>query len=301
MGMHHEHCGKDTDSSSRNIGVALALNASFALIELVGGYLTGSVAIIADALHDFGDSLSLGMAYVLERLSKKKNSRNFSYGYRRLSLLGALITSLILISGSVTILIHAVPRLFNPVQPVAEGMLGLAVLGLVVNGYAAWRVRQGESMNEQTISWHLLEDFFGWIVVLIGSVIMMFWDVPIIDPILSIVFTSVILIGVMRPFFATVKLFLQGIPADLHLESLKKDVLQVRYVKDVHDIHVWSLDGVSHVMTLHAVVESGIDMPTVAVVKDQIRKQISSHGAYHVTLEVETALEDCPDVNCVST
>jgi cobalt-zinc-cadmium efflux system protein len=283
--------------SSRNIGIALALNASFAVIELVGGLLTGSVAILADALHDFGDSLALGMALVLEKFAQKKQSANFSYGYKRLSLLSALLTSSILMVGSVVILANAIPRLFNPVQPKVEGMIGLAILGIAVNGYAAWKVMHGSTMNEKAISWHMMEDVFGWVVVLAGSVVMMFWDVPIIDPILSIIFTLVILAGVFKPFLATSRLFLQGAPKGLKLEHLQSSILAIEHVREVHDVHVWSLDGAAHVMTMHAVVDDNTSMLRAAEIKGQIRHLVAEQGAFHLTLEIETRSEGCPDTH----
>src|SRR6056300_453753 len=167
---HSQHSHKHGTSGNR-IGWAFALNAGFCVIEFIGGFLTNSTAIMADAVHDLGDSLFIGSAWLLERLSKKNPDQVFTYGYRRLSLFGALINSIILVVGSTWVLFLSVPRLFNPQMPMAEGMLGLAVLGITVNGFAAYKLSGGQTMNEKVLNWHLLEDVLGWTAVLLVSIV----------------------------------------------------------------------------------------------------------------------------------
>jgi len=191
---HRHHPAGDTG----NLKTAFFLNFAFTIIEIIGGILTNSVAILSDAIHDFGDSLSLGLAWYLQKLSKKGRNSTFTYGYKRFSLLGAIITSLVLVIGSVIILYEAIPRLFQPEPAHVPGMIGMAILGVIVNGAAVWRTRSGQSMNEQVVSWHLLEDVLGWMAVLLGAVLMYFFDAPIIDPLLSIGITLFILYNVAR-------------------------------------------------------------------------------------------------------
>ena len=205
-GHHHHH------HATSNIRVALALNLVFSIIELIGGIWTQSVAVLSDAVHDMGDTLALGLAWYLQEKSEKSSDAKYSYGYRRLSLLSAIFTALFLLVASVFILKETISRFFDPVQPMAEGMLGLAVLGIAVNGFAAWKTSHGESMNEKMISWHMIEDLLGWVTVLIGSIIMIFFDVPWLDPVMSIGFTLFILKGVYGALSQTMKLFLQGVP-----------------------------------------------------------------------------------------
>ena len=180
------------------------------------------MAILADALHDLGDSVSLGLAWYLEKIAGKKRDATFSYGYKRFSLLAAFINGLILISGSVVILFQAVPRLFNPQNPDTGGMIVLAVLGVLFNGIAAWRLQRGSSLNEKIIFWHLWEDIFGWIAVLIGAVIMHFTYIPVLDPLLSVGFTLFILYQVVRNILNVSGIFMQGIPADIDSDLLEK-------------------------------------------------------------------------------
>ncbi|MEQ9231618.1 MAG: cation diffusion facilitator family transporter, partial [Cyclobacteriaceae bacterium] len=142
MGHHHP---------TKNIRVAFFLNLGFALIELVGGLLTNSVAILSDALHDLGDSLTLGASWYFAKLSTKERDKEFSYGYKRFSVLGALISSVVLLIGSIFIIVETIPRLLNPVQPDTGGMIILGIIGVVVNGIAALKLSHGHSLNEQAV------------------------------------------------------------------------------------------------------------------------------------------------------
>ncbi|WP_180159880.1 cation diffusion facilitator family transporter, partial [Acinetobacter sp. YH12062] len=196
----HQH-GKDD-----RIGWAFFLNVTFTIIEFIGGWLTNSTAIMADAVHDLGDSLSIGFAWILSRFSDKEASDKFSYGYRRLTLFGALINSIVLIIGSIWILFEAIPKLSNPEMPVVEGMLGLAILGVAVNGYAVLKLKAGETLNEKVLTWHLLEDVLGWVAVLIVSIVLLFAELPILDPLLSIGFTLFILFNVFKNLKSTLVL-----------------------------------------------------------------------------------------------
>ncbi|WP_370259740.1 cation diffusion facilitator family transporter, partial [Idiomarina sp.] len=211
MGHHHNH-DHSKDMPSNRLGWAFVLNFVFTIIEFIGGFLTNSTAILADAVHDLGDSLSLGLAWVLNKLGKKQANQHFTYGYKRLNLAGAFINAVVLIAGSAWVLVEAIPRLWNPQMPIADGMIALAVVGITVNGFAAYKLSEGKTLNERVINWHLLEDVLGWVAVLIVGIVLLFVDWPILDPILSIGFTLFILVNVLRNLWATLKLFIQATP-----------------------------------------------------------------------------------------
>src|SRR5690606_733912 len=154
----------------QRIKIAFFLNLIFAVIEILASVLTGSYAILADAIHDFGDSLTLGLAWIMQGLSEKKPSGAFTYGFRRLSLFSSLITGLVLIAGSVYVLANAYENFLNPKPIHGWGMFGFAVLGIAVNGWAARSMSHGKTMNERMLTWHLLEDVLGWAAVLIGAI-----------------------------------------------------------------------------------------------------------------------------------
>jgi cobalt-zinc-cadmium efflux system protein len=297
---HHGPGGHSHLKASDNIAIAFALNLSFAVVEAVGGWLTGSVAIMTDALHDLGDSLALGFAFVMERIAGRKGSARFSYGYRRLSLLSAVVTAGVLIAGSAAMLAYSVQRLFEPVQPHTGGMFALALLGIAVNGYAAFRLQKGTTLNEKMVSWHMLEDLLGWVVILISSVVMMFVDIPILDPVLSILLVFVIIFGTIRSLKETLNIFLQGTPRSFDLEALKSEVSSVAGVRSIHDVHFWSLDGSNHVLTSHVVVDPGTSPDAMELIKQTIRDVVQRRGKIHVTLEIELDGGECPSIDCVT-
>lgn len=290
--MHNHH--HETTSSQR-IGWAFFLNLGFTIIEFIGGWLTNSTAIMADAVHDLGDSLSIGSAWVLNRLSGKKSDEHFTYGYRRFSLLGALINALVLVAGSTWVLSEAIPRLTDPQMPVTEGMLGLAIFGIVVNGYAAYKLSHGTSLNERVLNWHLLEDVLGWIAVLVVSIILLFFEWPILDPLLSIGFTLFILFNVVKNLLATLRLFLQAAPDHEIQQQVLADLLGVDHVNGVHHLHFWSLDGEHHVLTAHLVLDQILDIEHLSNIKTVIAEVLSEYELEHTTIEFEFSDELCRD------
>ena len=292
----HKHAHDQTGESDR-IGLAFILNFCFTIIEFIGGWLTNSTAIMADAIHDLGDTLSIGLAWILGKLSKKNADSRFTYGYRRLSLLGALVNGAVLLLGSLWILYEAIPRLWEPVMPHVPGMFWLAILGVVVNSFAAYKLSQGKTLNERILNWHLLEDVLGWVAVLIVSIVLLFVEWPILDPVLSIVFTLFILSNVARNTITTIKLFLQAVPD----ESVRKEVQQklesIKHVTSVHHLHFWSLDGEHHVLTAHLVLDSCLDTNLQKRVKNQVEDSLKQYGFSHTTIELEQAEEVCRDTN----
>ncbi len=285
---HHHHHG-----ASQNIRTAFLLNLGFAVAEIIGGLLTNSLAILTDALHDFGDAMSLGMGWYLEKYSRKSEDAQYTYGYRRFSLLSALINTIILVVGSTLILFQAVPRLMNPEETHAPGMALMAVLGIGINGLAALRLKNEESMNARVISWHLIEDVLGWAAVLIASVVMVLVDAPILDPILSILISAYILYNVLRNMRKTVKLFLQAVPEQIDLDEISRQVEALPGVLSTHHVHAWSLEGESHVLTLHVMVEEKTERGAVIALRNQIRELLKNRNLVHTTIEIEYGLNDC--------
>tara|TARA_R110002167_G_scaffold49184_6_gene144273 strand:- start:26113 stop:27015 length:903 start_codon:yes stop_codon:yes gene_type:complete len=291
----HGHDHSHDDDSTRRIGWAFFLNVGFTLIEFVGGVLTNSTAIMADAVHDLGDSLSIGLAWLLARLSRKPISDDFSYGYRRFSLLGSLLTGIVMVVGSVWVLNSAIPRLQDPVMPVTEGMLGLAIFGIAVNGFAAFKLSKGNTLNERMLNWHLLEDVLGWVAVLIVSIVLMFKEWPILDPILSIGFTLFVLLNVVRNLWKTLRLFLQGTPEELSLGPIREKLGALDGVAEIHHLHVWSLDGEQHVLTAHLVLAHDLEVEEQLELKQQVAEGLREFRFVHSTIELEFKGEPCRD------
>ena len=294
MGHHHNH-DHSKDMPSNRLGWAFLLNFVFTIIEFIGGFLTNSTAILADAVHDLGDSLSLGLAWVLNKLGKKQANQHFTYGYKRLNLAGAFINAVVLIAGSAWVLVEAIPRLWNPQMPVADGMIALAVVGITVNGFAAYKLSEGKTLNERVINWHLLEDVLGWVAVLIVGIVLLFVDWPILDPILSIGFTLFILVNVLRNLWATLKLFIQATPDKETYRQVADTLLELPHVADLHHLHFWSLDGEEHVLTVHLVLTENLDIEARSNLKQRIDDVLAPYALSHTTVELEDPDEACRD------
>lgn len=279
MDNHHNH-------RESNIKTVIFLNVAFTIIEVIGGLYTNSLAILSDALHDFGDSLALITAWLGERLSQKPADQRKTYGYKRYSLLSAIFSATVLVTGSLFILSKTIPRIINPVHVDSLGMMGLAILGVLFNGLAFFRLKKGQSLNEKVLSWHLLEDVLGWVAIFIGSIIIQFWDNHYIDPIMTIGFTAFILWGVFKNLREAFNIILQGVPSVVDIESLKIGLLSIAGVDGVHDLHVWSLDGEINLLTAHVVIEK-YEEPIINTTRKQIEKVIQKHKIQHSTIEFE--------------
>ena len=290
MSESHHH---DDHQASGNLGVAFALNLGFTLVEIAGGVYTNSVAILADAVHDTGDTVSLGLAAYLQRLSRRRSDASFTYGYRRFSVLGALITGLVLLVGIGFVLWRTVPRLLDPEPVNAPIMVALAVIGVLVNGAAVLRLKGGSSLNERVVSWHLLEDVLGWMAVLAGSVAMTFWGVPILDPLLSILVSLFVLWNVARKLRQALTVFLQHVPASFDREEFERHVTNLPKVNSVHHTHAWSIDGEAHVWSMHVVMDREADRRDIVEVKQRIVEELVGQQFEHISIDVELEGELC--------
>ncbi len=272
--------------------MAFWLNLLFATVELVGGWYTQSLAVMSDALHDFGDAISLGLGYFLQIKSSEGPSENFSYGKRRLSLLSAFISGMVISGGAIYIGYVSLSSLLSDQErePHGLGMMGLAVFGIAVNGFAAWKLSHGQTQNEKMMSWHLLEDVLGWIAVLVGSLLIWLFGWNWLDPALALGISVFVLINVFKALSSTITLFLQGNPDPNALRDFRTQVEELPEVYETHDVHFWSLDGVRHILSLHAVLH---DLKTAEKVKELIRTKAQVLGDCHVTIEIESTAEHC--------
>lgn len=279
--------------TEKNILVAFILNFAFSIFEFIGGALTGSVAIVSDAVHDIGDALSIGISYFLERKSKKQPDEIYTYGYARYSVIGSLITTVVLLFGSIAVIYNAVIRILNPVEINYNGMIIFAIVGAAVNFIAAYFTKEGDSLNQKAVNLHMIEDVLGWIVVLIGAVIMRFTDFYIIDPVMSICVAVFIFINATKNLKEVAELFLEKIPSDIDIEEIKEHVLNIDGVCDVHHIHIWSMDGYSNYATMHVVTDE-----ISSDLKRKIKEELKEHNIAHATLELEKTDEQCDDEHC---
>ena len=280
--------------TEKNILIAFILNLAFSVFEFVGGIITGSVAIMSDAVHDVGDAASIGISYFLEKKSKKQPDEEYTYGYARYSVIGSVITTLILLFGSAFVIYNAVNRIVNPSPINYNGMIVFAIVGVCVNLGAALFTHGGESLNQRAVNLHMLEDVLGWAVVLVGAVIMRFTDIALIDPIMSVFVAVFIFINAIKNLKSALDLFLEKAPKTVNIQELKEHLTNLNGVIDVHHIHIWSMDGQSNYATMHIVAKDNVHD-----IKEMVREELKEHGISHATLELEAENEHCDEKRCV--
>ncbi|MBO5837137.1 MAG: cation transporter [Oscillospiraceae bacterium] len=279
--------------TERNILIAFLLNLAFSVFEFFGGIITGSVAIISDAIHDMGDAASIGISYFLERKSKKQPDETYTYGYARYSVIGSVITTLILLFGSVMVIYNAVGRIIAPKPIHYDGMILFAVVGVIVNFSAAFFTREGDSLNQKAVNLHMLEDVLGWAVVLVGAIVMRFTNFALVDPLMSIGVAVFILINAGKNLKTALDLVLEKTPSGVDIPEITQHILQVEGVLDVHHIHIWSMDGQNNFATMHIVAKGDAHK-----IKDAVRVELKEHGIGHATLELEEETEYCHERHC---
>ncbi len=279
--------------TERNILFAFILNLAFSIFEFAGGIFTGSVAIISDAIHDVGDAASIGISYFLEKKSKRQPDEKYTYGYARYSVIGAMITTLVLTAGSAVVIYNAIARIITPTEINYNGMIIFAVIGVCVNLCAAMFTRGEGSHNQRAVNLHMLEDVLGWIVVLIGAVVMRFTDIAVIDPIMSVCVAVFILVNAIKNLKEVFDILLEKTPHDVCLDGIKEHLLGIDGVSDVHHLHVWTLDGQHNYATVHIVTNKNAHD-----VKESARHELAEHGIGHSTIETEDDGEDCHEHDC---
>jgi cobalt-zinc-cadmium efflux system protein len=289
MGHEHHH-------SQENFKWAFILNLSFTIIELIGGLITNSVAITSDAIHDLGDSICLGFAYWSEKKAhSSKRNDHYTYGMNRLPLISALLNALILVSGSIGIIVYSLSRLDNPPEVDSQWMIVWAILGIIFNTWAALKLHGGHGLNAKVASLHLLEDVLGWIAVFIGSIIIYNTGLNVIDPILSLAIASFILFNAFKNIRQAYYIIMQKTPDEISIENIKKDLIDIDGIIGVHDLHLWTLEGSKHILTLHVIVNNDTSTKELIAIKQDVRVHLNQLGNIHATIEFEWSSEDCLD------
>lgn len=279
--------------SEKNILVAFLLNLFFSLFELLGGIAVGSIAILSDSLHDIGDALSIGVSYFFEKKSKQKADESYTYGYGRYSFVGAVIMSVILMIGSAGVCIAAIKRMIDPAQIKYDSMILVAVVGVVVNFIAAYMTHGSESVNERAVSLHMLEDVLGWVVVLIGAVVMRFTDMYLIDPIMSLCVAVYIFIHAYKNLRAATLIFVDKVPDNISVRKVHDRVMSVDGVLDVHHIHLRTVSVGVISASMHIVSKTA-----PKEIKEKVREALHELSVSHITLELEAEGEECSARDC---
>ena len=272
-------------SSKRAVWLAFFLNLSFAIVEFVAGGVFGSSAVLADSVHDLGDAVAIGVSAVLETISNREEDSRYTLGYKRFSLLGALVTAVILMTGSVFVILENLTKLFHP-QPVNnEGIFWLGIIAVTINVLASLVVRKGKTKNESILSLHFLEDTLGWVAVILMAIVLRFTDWYILDPLLSLVISFFILSKAIPRFWSTLKIFLDAVPEGVDIEQVKSDLEQLEHVSSVNQLNLWTMDGLEKNAIIHVCLEQIEDMEAS---KTAIRHHLKDIGFHNITIEVDS-------------
>ena len=274
-------------TSKGAVWLAFFLNLSFAIVEFIAGGIFGSSAVLADSVHDFGDAVAIGISAFLESISNRKEDSHYTLGYKRFSLLGAMVTAVILMTGSGMVILENMVKLFHP-QPVnEEGLLWLGIIAISVNVLASLVIRKGQTKNESILSLHFLEDILGWLAVILMAIILRFTDWYILDPLLSLAISLFILSKAIPRFWSTIKIFLDAVPEGVDIQKIKSDLEQLDHVSSVNQLNLWTMDGLEKNAIIHVCLEH---VKHMEVCKESIRTILKDCGFQNVTIEVDEDL-----------
>lgn len=277
--------------SSKNMTIAFLLNFSFAILEFIFGFMFNSSAVLADAVHDTGDAMAIGLSTLFEKISNKKEDKKYTLGYKRYSLLGALLTSVILLVGSTLVIIENVPKVFEPEKVNYDGMLVLGIFAIIVNLAASKVVGHGHghSHNESILSLHFLEDILGWVAVILVSIVLRFTDWYFLDPLLSLLIAGFILSKALPKFWENIKIFLDHIPSDIDLSQLYQEILAVENVQAITQLNVWTTDGLEKFAMIHICLENP---DLLAETQTTLRQELQAYGITKITIQTDSSLEE---------
>lgn len=270
------------------VWLAFFLNLSFAIVEFIAGGIFGSSAVLADSVHDFGDAVAIGISAFLESISNRKEDSHYTLGYKRFSLLGAVITAVILMTGSVLVILENITKIFHPQSVNDEGIFWLGIIAITINVLASLVIRKGQTKNESILSLHFLEDILGWVAVILMAIVLRFTDWYILDPLLSLAISFFILSKAFPRFWSTLKIFLDAVPEGVDIQKIKTDLAELDHIASINQLNLWTMDGLEKNAIVHVCLK---EMEHMETCKESIRIFLKDCGFQNITIEVDADLE----------
>ena len=270
------------------VWIAFFLNLSYAIVEFIAGGIFGSSAVLADSVHDLGDAIAIGISALLETISNREEDRHYTLGYKRFSLLGALVTAVILITGSILVILENIAKIFHPQSVNDEGIFWLGIIAITINVLASLVIRKGQTKNESILSLHFLEDTLGWVAVILMAIVLRFTDWYILDPLLSIAISFFILSKALPRFWSTLKIFLDAVPEGVDIQKIKTDLSELDHVASINQLNLWTMDGLEKNAIVHVCLK---EMEHMETCKESIRIFLKDCGFQNITIEVDVDLE----------
>ncbi|WP_286229649.1 cation diffusion facilitator family transporter [Neobacillus mesonae] len=302
MGHHHGHGhghghshGHSHTSNKKALFSAFLLIAAFMVVEVIGGFLTNSLALLSDAGHMLSDAAALGLSFYAIKLGEKAVSQEKTYGYKRFEIIAAALNGLTLIVIALFIFYEAIHRFFAPPEVQSTGMLIISVIGLLVNIVAAWILMSGdkdENLNVRSAFLHVIGDMLGSVGAIIAALLIMFFGWGIADPIASVIVAVLILISGWRVMKDSFHILMEGAPTQINSNDVKAALQKVPLVQEVHDLHIWTITSGYPVLSCHiTIANNGIHDEILA------QSQKILHDEFHIehsTIQVEKAANGCP-------
>ena len=274
-------------ASENRILVAFLLNLVFTFVEIWGSAVTGSVTILSDAIHDFGDCIALALAWRMEKLSKRPANERYHFGYRRFSVVAGLLNNMILLMGGIVLIVTSVQRFFCPRAIDGRGMLVFAVFGILINGSAMLLTSKGKNINEKTISMHMLEDVLTWVAVFVVGVVMCFYDVPVLDSLLAIGMTFVIFVGVLRNLRRIFSIITVCSPFDVReYRNLQERLEGLNSVGVLEQLRLFSMDGEDKNAEVCLVLYEEISVEDMIRLYEQVGKCCKEFGILQTVIQI---------------
>ena len=270
------------------VWVAFFLNLSYAIVEFIAGGIFGSSAVLADSVHDLGDAIAIGISAFLETISNREEDSHYTLGYKRFSLLGAMVTAVILMTGSVLVILENIAKIFHPQSVNDEGIFWLGIIAITINVLASLVIRKGQTKNESILSLHFLEDTLGWVTVILMGIVLRFTDWYILDPLLSLVISFFILSKALPRFWRTLKIFLDAVPEGVDIQKIKTDLAELDHVASINQLNLWTMDGLEKNAIVHVCLK---EMEHMETCKESIRIFLKDCGFQNITIEVDADLE----------
>ena len=270
------------------VWIAFFLNLSYAIVEFIAGGIFGSSAVLADSVHDLGGAIAIGISALLETISNREEDRHYTLGYKRFSLLGALVTAVILITGSILVILENIAKIFHPQSVNDEGIFWLGIIAITINVLASLVIRKGQTKNESILSLHFLEDTLGWVAVILMAIVLRFTDWYILDPLLSIAISFFILSKALPRFWSTLKIFLDAVPEGVDIQKIKTDLAELDHVASINQLNLWTMDGLEKNAIVHVCLK---EMEHMETCKESIRIFLKDCGFQNITIEVDVDLE----------
>ena len=270
------------------VWIAFFLNLSYAIVEFIAGGIFGSSAVLADSVHDLGDAIAIGISALLETISNREEDRHYTLGYKRFSLLGALVTAVILITGSILVILENIAKIFHPQSVNDEGIFWLGIIAITINVLASLVVGKGKTKNESILSLHFLEDTLGWVAVILMAIVLRFTDWYILDPLLSIAISFFVLSKALPRFWSTLKIFLDAVPEGVDIQKIKTDLAELDHVASINQLNLWTMDGLEKNAIVHVCLK---EMEHMETCKESIRIFLKDCGFQNITIEIDADLE----------